>query len=74
MECDFNPVPLSESAKTTLRGIGAAPSAGFVKVSSRRILLKKSKNRGRRKLAKLQSDGTLPLDAISVLLRTSHAA
>jgi hypothetical protein len=40
----------------------------------RRILLKKSKNRGRRKLAKLQSDGTLLLDAISVLLRTSHAA
>jgi predicted metal-dependent enzyme (double-stranded beta helix superfamily) len=39
-----------------------------------RILLKKSKNRGRRKLAKLQSDGTLMLDAISVLLRTSHAA
>jgi hypothetical protein len=38
------------------------------------ISLKKSKNRARRKLAKLESDGTLPFNTISDPLRTSHAA
>src|SRR5881275_1184748 len=37
-------------------------------------MLKKSKNRAGRKLAKLQSDGTSPFNTISDRLRTSHAA
>ena len=64
---------ISAASKSVLGGLRKLDChAG--KVRKRRIVLKNSKIGPGEKLVKLKSAGKSPLDTISVLMRTSHAA
>jgi hypothetical protein len=68
-----NGTSASQSGRSAVHPTWPIPFA-LADVGFGAISLKKSKNRALRKLVKLQSDATSPLNTISDPLRASHAA